>query len=63
MFNRVHGQTRPRADVDVFMMEIVSRFVEGFPVRDAVYPVEVEESPKLNAAEEEDKIDGMGSPI
>ena len=42
---------RPGSDVDVPVVEVMTRLVERRPVQEAVDPVEVEEAPELDAAE------------
>ena len=32
MLDGVHGQTRPRADIDIFVMQIMPSLVEGRPM-------------------------------
>ncbi len=59
MLDRVHGQARPWSDVDVLVVKIVSRPVERWPVCDAVCPIEMEQSPHLDAAEDCHEIDRL----
>ena len=59
MLNRVHGQAGPRPDVDVLVMEIVPGLVERRPMQQTMRPVEVEQPPHLDAAEQDDEVDRL----
>ena len=41
VLNRMHGDARPRPDIDVFVMEVVNSPIERRPVQETMYPVEV----------------------
>ena len=41
VLNRMHGDARPRPDIDVFVMEVVNSPIERRPVKETMYPVEV----------------------
>ncbi len=63
VLNRVHGQSGPWSDVDIFVMEVVPSFVEQPPMQETMGPVEVEQSPHLDAAEQDDKVDRFLSQV
>ncbi len=41
VLNRMHGDARPRPDIDVFVMEVVNSPIERRPVQKTMHPVEV----------------------
>ena len=41
MLQGMHGKPRPRADIDVLVMQVVACLVQWFPVNQSMYPVEV----------------------
>ena len=45
MLNWVHGQARPRANIDIFVMQILPRLVERRPMQQPMDPVKVEQPP------------------
>ena len=45
MLNWVHGQARPRANIDIFVMQIMPRLVERRPMQQPMDPVKVEQPP------------------
>ncbi len=61
VLNRMHGQTGPGPDVDVFVMEVVYPFEEGGPVQETMEPVEVEDPNHGHADKQHDKVDRIFS--
>ena len=45
MLNGVHGQARPRADIDIFVMQIMPSLVERRPMQETMSPIKVEQPP------------------
>jgi len=61
VLNWMHGQTGPRPDIDVFVMEVVHPLEERRPVHETMEPVEVEDSNHGHADQQHDKVDRIFS--
>ena len=47
VFDRMHRESGPGSDIYVFMMQVMTEFIQWFPMDQSVYKVEVKES-KIN---------------
>ena len=56
MLNWVHSKPGPRANVDVFVMYIMDRLVEWFPVEQTMSEVKMRIMDNRNNKQKEDKI-------
>ena len=63
VLDRVHRQPRPGADVDVLVVQVVSRLVERLPVGEPVRPVEVHLAQQADGHEQQDEVDRVGAEI
>ena len=62
VFNGVHRQARPRADIDVAVVQRVHMFVKERNVQEAVDPVEIKAFPDRYQQEERDEPDRVRGP-
>ena len=62
MLQRMHGKARPRAHIDVAMMQRVGSFVEEWHMKEPVHPIEVKGFPNRNEEEKSDEPNGIRGP-
>jgi len=63
VLNRMHGNSGPGPDIDVFVMEVVHPLEERRPVQETMDPVEVEDSNNGHEDQQQDEIDWMFSRV